>query len=514
MASLVTTRADLSGQPVLPPIGGNIAATATASRARSPPAIAAAAAAAAAAAVASPLSPAYLQVNPDDVLDAAATEARSGFAANSSSGGGGSSSRLTGVEAQRVVAVLQEAQRKAVLVGLVPDAVDRRVSAVFAAATVAVLTDYRATEMRYNVLRDRKIAGEKVDEVSIPVALRYELGLAGWYFNHGAELQNEAQSLRSATRALCRHFLQNPGVFSKLRMLHAGGGGAGRAGSTIAVAASSPAAIAGPPAATVAMARFEGLLQEVKKIFHDRLATSVEEERARAEQIAAITAKEQKTSNEVRMLRVELDKARRERATEVNKRNEVIRRLKEELRDIKQQAEETTKRLESRSKQKEDQELQQAQEKESAIQQEVARLRLQLSETETRNREEEAQWRKKKFKIESEVENWIHKYDQDMEERQSELEDITAIYVEEKAQLDELQERFAELQVEHARIMEERRVEQEARREEERQLRRRHGAATLIQAVFRGYRVRRDLRRRKAADAAAAGKKGGAKKRK
>jgi hypothetical protein len=33
--------------------------------------------------------------------------------------------------------------------------------------------------------------------------------------------------------------------------------------------------------------------------------------------------------------------------------------------------------------------------------------------------------RKKKFKIESEVENWIHKYDQDMEEKQAELEDIT-----------------------------------------------------------------------------------------
>lgn len=42
-----------------------------------------------------------------------------------------------------------------------------------------------------------------------------------------------------------------------------------------------------------------------------------------------------------------------------------------------------------------------------------------------RNREEEALARKKKFKIESEVENWIHKYDQDMEEKQIEIDDIS-----------------------------------------------------------------------------------------
>ena len=59
------------------------------------------------------------------------------------------------------------------------------------------------------------------------------------------------------------------------------------------------------------------------------------------------------------------------------------------------------------------------------MKQEIESLQAQLEEITNKNREEEAQLRKKKYKIESEVENWIHKYDQDMDEKQAELEDIT-----------------------------------------------------------------------------------------
>ncbi|KAJ3333542.1 hypothetical protein HDU76_006849 [Blyttiomyces sp. JEL0837] len=291
------------------------------------------------------------------------------------------------------------------------------------------------------------------------------------------ELAEATHAVKASTRAVCRYFLHNPSSGSKLRFLK-----------------SSKA----PP-----MIHFEQLLQEVKNLVFERLRTSVEEERARQEQLSIIITKEQKTSNEVKALKAELDKAKKERTAEINKRNEVIRRLKEDLREIKQQAEETTKRMESRSKQKEDRELQQAKEKarilESAIKNEINSLQSLLDETIKKDREEEAQLRKKKFKVESEVENWIHKYDQDMEEKQAELEDITAIFLEEKAQLDELQTRFNDLQKEYERIMEERRLAQEMKKEQEKQQRRMHDAATLIQAVFRGYRVRRELQKKKAA---------------
>jgi len=49
---------------------------------------------------------------------------------------------------------------------------------------------------------------------------------------------------------------------------------------------------------------------------------------------------------------------------------------------------------------------------------------LQIKKT---HREDELILRKRKYKIESEVENWIHKYDAEMEEKQTELDEITVI---------------------------------------------------------------------------------------
>ncbi|TPX58770.1 hypothetical protein SpCBS45565_g07916 [Spizellomyces sp. 'palustris'] len=329
----------------------------------------------------------------------------------------GFSSKLTIVEAQRIMSVLVEAQRKVQLIGLLPDVMDRRMATVFSGDTFTAITEIRQLEDKYNALLANK-EEDSPSRVSV-----------------SSDLKDSSRQIRQATRSLVRHFLQNPAATSKLRYLKS--------------------------TKLPSVARFEQLLQEVKMLVYERLGTTVEEERAKQDQLSIIIAKEQKTSNEVKALREELDKARKERTTDINKKNEIIRRLKEELREIKQQAEETTKRLEARSKQKEDSDIQQFRDRETSLKQEITNHQSQLEELVKRNGEEEAQLRKRKFKIESEVENWIHKYDQDMDEKQTELEDITAIYLEEKAQLDELTARHSELRKEYEAIMEERRVEEE-----------------------------------------------------
>ncbi|KAJ3108270.1 hypothetical protein HDU97_001804 [Phlyctochytrium planicorne] len=365
------------------------------------------------------------------------------------------------------MSVLQELQAKITILDILPDVIDRRAISNLQAETITLIRDYRSVEEKFASLADRRTQFEK-GNLPIPDDLT-------------AEIKELTKVLKTSTRNLTRHILQTPGTTSKLRYLKF---------------TKSPG-----------ITNFEALIQEIKILVYERLKTTVEEEKARQDQLSIIIAKEQKTSNEVRALKEEVEKAKKERTFEVNKRNEIIRRLKEELRDIKQQAEETTRRMESRSKQKEDQEVQTAKEKETSIKLEISNLQARLVDLTTKNREEEAQLRKRKFKIESEVENWIHKYDQEMEEKQSELEDLTAIYMEEKSQLDELQSRYNELQREYERIMEERRLAQEAKKEQEKLHRRMTDAATLIQAVFRGYRVRKELQKKKAASTKAAGKK-------
>ncbi|KAI8815973.1 uncharacterized protein EV422DRAFT_337870 [Fimicolochytrium jonesii] len=369
------------------------------------------------------------------------------------------SSKLTNVEAQRILSVVVETQRKVQLVGLLPDAMDRRMGTVFVGEIVGGLTELRQLEAAYTA----KL-----------VAARAAIQNGA----HGAkdpDLHTLPHAIRSVTRTLVRHFLQHPTASSKLRYLKS--------------------------TKTAGVSQFESLLQEVRNLVYERLATTVEDEAEKRERLSGILGKEMRTSNEVKLLREELDKAKKERTAEVNKRNEVIRRLKEELRTIKKQAEDTTKRLESRSKQKEDADVQAFKDKQSHLQTETAALRQHLATLTQQHNEEEANLRKRKFKVESEVENWIHKYDQDMDEKQTELEDITAIYLEEKAQLDELSARHADMKKEYETIMEERKVEDEKRKEREALLRRNVMAATRIQALFKGWKVRRELAKQRSGSA-------------
>jgi chromosome segregation ATPase len=114
---------------------------------------------------------------------------------------------------------------------------------------------------------------------------------------------------------------------------------------------------------TPAIAQFEHRLQEIKMLIYERLRTTVEEENQNQDQLSLIIAKEQKTSGEVKLLKVELEKAKKERQGEINKKNEIIRKLKDELKDIKTQAEEVTRKLETRSKMKEEQDLKSSKER-------------------------------------------------------------------------------------------------------------------------------------------------------
>ena len=54
----------------------------------------------------------------------------------------------------------------------------------------------------------------------------------------------------------------------------------------------------------------------------------------------------------------------------------------------------------------------------SKSQHDIASIRQNLATITLSHRESELNLRKKKYKLETEVENWIQKYDQDMSERQ------------------------------------------------------------------------------------------------
>lgn len=68
------------------------------------------------------------------------------------------------------------------------------------------------------------------------------------------------------------------------------------------------------------------------------------------------------------------------------------------------------------------------------------------------------------------------------------------VYKVEKADLEQLREKFAVLNEEYSQIQEERRVKQEQREKAEKELAILARAATLIQALWKGYLVRSVMR--------------------
>lgn len=195
------------------------------------------------------------------------------------------------------------------------------------------------------------------------------------------------------------------------------------------------------------------------------------------------------------------------RSKEISKKDHVIEELKTQLREIKTHAEESTRRMEYRSKQKEDLENTQYTSRESHLQIEIKTLVKKLEDIQIAHREEEAGMRKKKVKIENEVEAWIAKYDQEMEEKQNEIDELTAIYNEEHINLVDLQRRNEELSKEWQRILDERSRQEELKKQKEAELAQKNLFASKIQALWRGYVVRRDLKKKKKPEKKSARKK-------
>ncbi|KAJ3006224.1 hypothetical protein HKX48_000241, partial [Thoreauomyces humboldtii] len=166
-------------------------------------------------------------------------------------------SKLTNVEAQRVMSVLMEMQRKVQLVGLLPDSMDRRMSTLFSADMFSAIAELRQLEEKYDSLLgpDDASRGHGRDAIT-------------------PEMREVGRQIRTVTRSLVRHFIQNPTAASKLRYLKS--------------------------TKLPSVARFEQLLQEVKVLVYERLGTTVEDEKAKLDQLAVIIAKEQKTSNDVK----------------------------------------------------------------------------------------------------------------------------------------------------------------------------------------------------------------------
>ncbi|CAH8507230.1 unnamed protein product [Schistosoma rodhaini] len=174
-----------------------------------------------------------------------------------------------------------------------------------------------------------------------------------------------------------------------------------------------------------------------------------------------------------------------------------VSKLKNEIDNLEKYLTERKKQINTEETKKITEITKQNNENENNLSKEMKTQEMLLEKLIETNRSEEETIRATIYKMESDIESKISKYDQEMTILQDEYDALEAEYTEEKSAYDELNERFQIINEEYQKIMEERRLEDERRQREEEQRRQMEQAVTTIQAFWRSYKTRKLARGRK-----------------
>ncbi|XP_008845702.1 dynein regulatory complex protein 10 isoform X1 [Nannospalax galili] len=384
-----------------------------------------------------------------------------------------SKSKLTTVEAKRIVSVLDNAIQKVELVTLLsylelqPEALE------------GMLPENLVRAMREHVdLGQALLEGASVLQEKQRQLEEEEDAEQVWYQDQllsielqSISLQPLAHQIQDSTKNILRLLLREPQA-TRLLQMQAPGRSAG------------------------AQHLLHGLV-ELRGFLFEKLLTSPMEVRERAQFIQEVNRRNKRNQEVIDALQAELAEVLKSRDAEVEKQTSIIQELKNYLHQVFKFSESSLLRMKQEAEKQQKADYRAAQARLAKTQQEILTLRSQYNTLVMENWEAEQALRKKKYKVETEVENWIQKYDMEMYEKQDEYEDLEAIHKEEQLQLEELKQRHAVLVEDFTQIRAEKEMNSKKRVEAEREMVRMVRAATLIQAVWKGYLVRSMLRSRK-----------------
>ncbi|XP_021018940.1 dynein regulatory complex protein 10 isoform X2 [Mus caroli] len=351
-----------------------------------------------------------------------------------------SKSKLNTIEAKRIMSVLDEAIHKIELITLMsymeshPEALEDTLPEDFVRALREHLDIGQTLVERASILQRRH---KKLEEEEEAEETRNQERLLSLEL-HKVNLLSLAHQFRDSTKTVLRLVLGEP-QFTRLLQVQAPGRSPG------------------------AQCLLDGLV-ELRGFLFEKLLTSPMEVREKNQFIQDISRRSERNQEVIDGLQAELANVLKNKESEVEKENFVIQELKNHLHQVFKFSENSLLRT-----------------KQEAEKQQKVDFRAS----------------QKKYKVETEIENWIQKYDMEMGEKQDEYEDLESIHKEEKLQLEELRERHAVLVEEFSQIRAESEINSKKRVEAEREMVRMVRAATLIQAVWKGYLVRSILRSKK-----------------
>ncbi|CAK6966621.1 dynein regulatory complex protein 10 [Scomber scombrus] len=144
--------------------------------------------------------------------------------------------------------------------------------------------------------------------------------------------------------------------------------------------------------------------------------------------------------------------------------------------------------------------------KQASIQQEIDKLNIQLNNLILENRAAERVIQEKNEKLETEIEYLLQTFDEEIGEKQADLEISENDCEQDEGELKKLEKPYAVLEVECNQIQERRRLAEERRKVEMEELELKTKAAIFAQAWWRGYSTRKALKNKTKSKKAKKGK--------
>ncbi|XP_078083144.1 dynein regulatory complex protein 10 [Mustelus asterias] len=232
------------------------------------------------------------------------------------------------------------------------------------------------------------------------------------------------------------------------------------------------------------------LLMELRDFVFERLLITPTEEKEKFEYVQKIIKQDKKNTHTIGTLEAELAAAIQDKENEMLKKNEIIRKLKNNLLQLDLFSEDYIRQVKQDAEKQQLTDQKDSEGRTAKYQEEMSQLRTQLNNLIGEHRASEVALRKRKYKIETEIENWIQKYDADLQEKQEEYQSILKVHKEETILLLELEEKINMLEPEYSQIVEERKMKAEEKKAKEQKAYLMGKAAITIQSFWKGYKVR------------------------
>lgn len=377
-------------------------------------------------------------------------------------------SKPTNLDAQRVIAILDELKEKLTFLSLVSS---------------QVLDGLQGEDGQQAC---EQLGTDLVNQIANQIRLeetylRESAAGEGAFGNQedNDELREDVKQLQKNTLELCRKMKLVPNIVPLLREFQESGPGM--------------------------VMQFLKTLNEMQTLTLKRLTTTVEEEKSRQDLLEYYRTREREASSNQRQLETDLAHIREDARSAKNESGQVLNKLRADLQDVRVTKQDQMNSLRNRFETRMKDHTEAFENKQQDLVKRINALKESNAALRRKSEDEENSKKKQANRYDTDVKTVINEYDEKVIEINSTINEKSEHAKKEQRQLDELQEHFAKVDAEDAYIQNEMMIERARRQKLNEAKRNKDDQAALVQAFWRAIIEREKYQVMKK-------KKGGAKK--